>query len=100
MSRRSVLAALLGVAALSAVSFYNLYVLRNTNLVGSYLPVGVFGGLLLLAILSQWFRRGAGSPAGVGAAVAVLLFGCGIVGSALLDHASTLAMLPWRLDRL
>ena len=100
MSRRSIAIALLGVAALAAVSFYNLYVLRNTSLVGSYLPVGVFGGLLLFALAARGLRRGAGSPAEAGAVVAVLLFACGIVGASLLDHASTLAMLPWRLERL
>lgn len=93
--------ALLGVALLASVSFYNLYLLRNTSLIGSYLPVGVFGSLIVYALIRWAFvRRGGGSPAGVGAVAAVLLFACGVVGASLLDHASTLLMLPWRLDRL
>lgn len=93
--------ALLGVALLASVSFYNLYVLRNTNLIGSYLPVGVFGTLIVYALI-RWalVRGGDGPPARAGIVATILLFACGGVGASLLDHASTLLMLPWRLDRL
>ncbi len=105
MTRRSALLGLLAAAGLGGVYFYNLYVLRNTNLGGSYLPVGVFGAAILFAaILNPLLRRLGGararwSAAEIAGAVTMGFFACGVVGAALLDHATTLMMMPYHLER-
>ncbi len=105
MTRRSLFVGLLASIGLSAVFFYNLYVLRNTNLGGSYLPVGLFGGAILFAglinPLLRWIgsRYAAWSASEIAGVIAMVMFIFGVIGSSLLDHATTLAMMPYHLER-
>ncbi len=104
MSRRAIGLALLGVIGLSAVTFYNNFVIRNTNLIHSYLPVGVFGGAFLFVLtvnplLKRIGRAAALSASELAGVVVVMMFACGIVGAGILEHATTLAMMPWHWER-
>ena len=56
MSKRSIVIGLLCAVALCVVTYFNDMVMKGTYLVGNYLPVAVFGSLILFLLMVR--RRG------------------------------------------
>ncbi len=80
---RSLALGLLGVAFVNAVTPFNNYALRNTDMVGSFLPTGVLLFLLLFIVLvnsalSRWFPRRAFSGGEMAVALGMMLIGCAL----------------------
>ena len=72
MTVRAVLLGLAGAAAVCALTYMNDFILRQTFLVGNYMPISVYGGLLLFLLVvnpvppsgRRWKRRGPQGSAG------------------------------------
>lgn len=99
MTVRAAILGLLGATLLCAVSFFNDMVMRGTFLVGNFLPITVFGGLLLYLLLVnpllRWLGRGlALSGAELCVIMALLLFACYVPGRGLMHQFTTFLMLP------
>lgn len=99
MSVRAVLVACAGVALICGFGFFNDFVLRQTYMVGTFMPIPVYGGLILFLLLinpllgrirRSWMFTG---PE-LGFAIAVMLFACFIPGRGLMHHALGTLMLP------
>lgn len=80
---RSVLLGLVGVGAIASLTGYNDYVINNTNLIGSHLPIGVLGFLLIFILfvnapLRRWAPAYAFSSAELAVALGMMLVGCAI----------------------
>jgi len=99
MTSRAVILGLFGATLLCTVSFFNDMVMRGTFLVGNFLPITVFGGLLLYLLLLNpvlaRVRRGAALSAGeLSVIMALVLFACCIPGRGLMHQFTNLLMLP------
>ena len=95
MTLRAILLGLAAAAGLNAVGYFNDLVLRQTYLVGSFLPIPVYGGLLLLVLLfnpllGRWRFTG-GEQAVV---IALVLAACYVPGRGLMHYFTTFQMLP------
>ena len=53
MTLKSIVWGMLGATAICAISYYNDYVLRQALLLGSHLPVGVFGPLIVFLLIAN-----------------------------------------------
>ena len=99
MTFRSVLLGLLFGAFICAVTFFNDMVVRGTNLVGNYMPISVFGALLLLVLVLNPLlgRVRAGSRLAGGelaTVIAVALVACCVPGRGLMHYFTTFMMIP------
>ncbi|MBN2451993.1 MAG: hypothetical protein JXR77_16520 [Lentisphaeria bacterium] len=99
MSRRSVILALLAVAFVCGFGFFNDFVLRQTYMVGTFMPMPVYGGLILFLLLVNPLLRLLGrrwplSGQELAFVVAVVLFACFIPGRGLMHHGTGTLMLP------
>ena len=99
MSRRSLVIALIFAAVLSGVAFFNDQVAQNTYIIGNYLPIGVFGPLILFTLLInpllRRLKRGAAFRAAeLAGLLAVLLFACYPMGRGFIHYFTTFLMLP------
>lgn len=86
---RSVMAGLLGVLGICALTPYNDYALNNTFLVGNNLPLGLISATFLFTVLvngplSRWAPRYAFSTAEVAVAFSMILIGCALPSSGLM----------------
>jgi hypothetical protein len=99
MTVRAVLLACAGVALICGFGFFNDFVLRQTYMVGTFMPIPVYGGLILFLLLLNpllgrirrtWMFTG---PE-LGFAIAAMLFACFIPGRGLMHHAMGTLMLP------
>ena len=104
ISIRAVILGLLGAALICGATFFNDMVMRGTFLVGNYLPVSVFGGLLLfLLLVNPLLRLAAARFALSGRELAVILAltlcACYIPGRGLMHQFTTLLMLPHHYER-
>ena len=105
MTVRSVLLGIIGAAAICAVTFFNDFVVRGTFLIGNFMPVGVFGPLLLLVLvanplLRRAARRAALTGQELAVAVAVVFFACYVPGRGLMHYFTNVLMLPRHQARL
>lgn len=104
MSFKTLALAYVAVVALSLSTFYNDMVLKNTHLIGNFLPVSVFGSLLLFLLILQpllaRIRRGeAVGRREIAAVVAILLFACYPLGRGLGHYFTTFLMMPHHWER-
>jgi hypothetical protein len=101
---RAVILGLLGAALLCACTFFNDMVMGGTFLVGSFLPVTVFGGLVLfLIVLAPVLRRfGQGVTlrrSELAVVMALVLCACYVPGRGLMHLFTTFLMLPHHYAR-
>ncbi len=96
MTLRSVFLGLALGAIICGVTFFNDMVLRGTFLVGNYLPISVFGGLLILTMVINPLlrRRWAFSGKELAVVVALALVACSVPGRGLMHYFTNLLMLP------
>ena len=100
MTLRSVIIGLLGVTILCSVSYINDIVLHQTFIIGSGLPVGIFGVVILYTVLiNPLLFRLRPSWALRGSELAVILFCvlavCCLPGSGLMRHFTRDLLLPF-----
>ena len=95
MTIRSVLLGLLGAALVCGLTFFNDRILRQSFLVGSNLPVSVYGTLLLFVILvNPLLRRLALTGRELAVILTLTLVACAIPGSGLLRTFTSALVLP------
>jgi hypothetical protein len=97
---RSVLIGLLGVVLISTLTPYNDLVLRNTYLIGNFLPVGLLLFLMLLimlinAPLYRWARHRALTSGELAVIVGMILVGCSIPSSGVMRYLMAQLVAPW-----
>ena len=99
MTPRAIMVGLLAVVVLNAVCYFNDMVLRQSYLVGSYLPIPIMGGMLLLILIAnpllyklhqRWAWRGAEQAT----TLAIILAACWVPGRGLMHYFTTVQMLP------
>ena len=99
MTVRAVILGLLGAVLLCAFTFFNDMVMGGTFLVGNFLPVTVFGGLVLFSMLVNPLLRRLGRGAALrgdelSVIVALVLCACYVPGRGLMHQFTTFLMLP------
>ncbi|MHC4503834.1 MAG: DUF6785 family protein [Planctomycetota bacterium] len=99
MTARAVLLGLAGAAAVCGLTYVNDYVLRQTFLVGNFMPISVFGGLILFLLavnplLFRWSGRAALKGKEIAVIVALTLAACYVPGRGLGHYFTTFLMLP------
>ena len=104
MTIRAVILGLLGAVLLCACTFFNDMVMRGTFLVGNFLPITVYGTLILILLLVNpvlrlFGRRAALTGGELAVAVALVLFACYVPGRGLMHQYSTFLMLPHHYER-
>ncbi|NQT20271.1 MAG: hypothetical protein HQ592_11245 [Planctomycetes bacterium] len=107
MTFRGVIAIVLGLLAaaiLAAITHFNDWVIKSTFLIGNFLPVSVFGGLVIFLLLINlplfliWRRLGF-SARQLAVVVALMFFACCIPGSSLLRYFTATLMMPHHHER-
>ena len=107
MTKRAVVLGLLGVCFICGFGFFNDFVLRQTYMVGTYMPMPIYGGMILFLLLLNpvLFRL---SPAGrrlyltageLAVVIALMLFACFIPGRGLMHHGTNSLMLPFHYNK-
>lgn len=99
MSIRAVLLACAGIALICGFGFFNDFVLRQTYMVGTFMPIPVYGGLILFLLtlnplLGCLRRSWMLSGRELAFVIAVVLFVCFIPGRGLMHHGTGALMLP------
>ncbi len=99
MTKRSIFIGLVCAVLLAVITYFNDMVMRGTFLVGNYLPVAVFGSLILFLLavnplLRKLSRRLPLSGRELAVIIALVLFTCYLPGRGLLHFFSTAVMLP------
>lgn len=99
MTIRAVLMACAGIALICGFGFFNDFVLRQTYMVGTFMPIPVYGGVILfLLALNPLLGRLRPSWMFTGRelafVIAVVLFVCFIPGRGLMHHGTGTLMLP------
>ncbi len=104
MTKRSIILGLVCAMALGPITFMNDMVMKGTYLIGNYIPIAVFGSLLLFVLIvnpalkALRFRPLAGKELAV--AVAIVLCVCCLPGRGLMHFFTNYQMLPHRFDRV
>ena len=99
MTIRAVLLGLFGAAFICAITYFNDAVIHQTNLVGNYLPLFVYGGLVIF-VLTLYplgrliFRKWALTGTEVVVILALMLCACCIPGSGLMRIFTTTLVTP------
>jgi hypothetical protein len=100
VTRRAVLLGLLAGALICAYSYFNDSVMRQTNFVGSNMPISVYGGLILFVLLiNPLLKRWAFSAGELAVALALVLAACCIPGAGLMRTFTQSLMLPYNMER-
>lgn len=104
MTVRAVLIGLLGAATLCAFGFFNDMVIRQTFLIGNYLPISVYGALvafLLVAnpLLLRIYRGAALSGRELAVILALVLPACYVPGRGLIHYFTNVMVLPRHYER-
>ncbi len=104
MSWRSIILGLFGAAALSAVTYFNDEILKQTMLVGNLMPIAVYGSvilfvLLLNPLLARLHPRLPLSGKELAVAMAVTLAACVVPGSGLMRTFTSSLIMPHHLQR-
>ena len=99
MTKRSVFVGILGAVVLCSVTYFNRAVMHQSFIVGNYLPLSVYGTLIVVVVVinpllarlrSSW--RLSGRELAV--AVTLVLAACGIAESGFLAGFTNIVMLP------
>lgn len=99
MTIRAVLLGLFGAAFICGITYFNDAVIHQTNLVGNYLPLFVYGGLVLF-VLTLYplgrviFKKWALSGTEIAVVLALTLCACCIPGSGLMRIFTTTLVTP------
>ena len=99
MTLRAAILGFLGGAFICGFCYFNDFVLRGTFLVGNYLPISVYGGLLLFVLtvnplLRKIRERFALSGTELAVVVALVLAACYVPGRGLMHYFGSFLMLP------
>ncbi|RMD76523.1 MAG: hypothetical protein D6820_12545 [Lentisphaerae bacterium] len=113
MSKRAIVLGLLTSICIGLLTYINNSVMRQTMLIGNYLPVAVYGGLLIFLVVNtivhRYSPRFALSSREIAGALLMILVSCAIPGSGLLRTFPSLTALPhfynktepgWQKERL
>jgi hypothetical protein len=98
---RAVFLALAGITVICSFGFFNDFLLRQTYMVGTFMPMPVYGGLILFLLLVNPLlgllgRRWLLTNREMAVAVGLILFACFIPGRGLMHHATNSMMLPYQ----
>jgi len=97
---RAVLAGLIGGAFICSFSYFNDAVMHQTMLVGSNMPISVYGGLILFVLLlNPLLKRWAFSAGELAVALALVSVMCCIPSAGLLETFTATLMTPWHWER-
>ncbi len=104
MTVRAIIIGLLATTFMCAYGFFNDLVLDQTFLVGNYLPIYVYGGLLafllvLNPLLIRAWRRGALSGRELAFIIAMVLPACYVPGRGLMHYFTTALMMPRHYEK-
>lgn len=100
----AVIIGLLSAAAVCSFAFFNDFIMRQTFLVGNYMPISVYGGLLLFLLfvnplLLKASRRLALTNRDLAVIIALTLAACYVPGRGLMHYFGTFLMLPHKYAR-
>ena len=104
MTIRSVILGLLAAVVICGVTFFNDMVMKGTSLIGNFVPIAVFGGLLIFVLLVNpalglIHKRLRLKGREVAVAAAIALFACYIPGRGLMHYFTNFLMLPHQYAR-
>ncbi len=99
MTIRAMLVALAGICVICGLGFFNDFVLRQTYMVGTFMPMPIYGGLiffllLLNPLLGRISKRWVFSAGELAFITGIMLFVCFIPGRGLMHHGTGSLMLP------
>jgi Na+/melibiose symporter-like transporter len=99
MTIRSIIIGIFLGVLLCGVTFFNDMVMKGTPLIGNFLPISVFGLLLLFVVLinplmGRVMRAAVLSGGELATIVAIALFACCIPGRGLMQYFTTFLMMP------
>ena len=100
MRARAVILGIIAAATLNGFCYFNDFVLRQSHLVGSYLPLPVYGGLLIFVLaINPVIAKTLGKKWGfsgkeLALVMAIMLSACYVPGRGLMHYFTTLQILP------
>jgi hypothetical protein len=99
MTPRAVILGLVGAAFLCGFAYFNDNVIRQTQLVGNFIPLSVYGSLVIFLLvlnplLNRWWRRAAFTGRELAVVVAVMLPASYIAGRGLMHYFTNVQMMP------
>ncbi|OGV74562.1 MAG: hypothetical protein A3K19_04850 [Lentisphaerae bacterium RIFOXYB12_FULL_65_16] len=105
MTVRAIVLGFLGVVAICFLNYINDNILKQTFLLGNYLPVAVYGAVIVLVVainplLARVHRRLMLSGREIALVLAIVLAACCIPGDSLLRCFTTSLVLPHHFNRL
>ncbi|MBM4038747.1 MAG: hypothetical protein FJ290_09550 [Planctomycetes bacterium] len=100
----AIIIGLLSAAAVCSFAFFNDFIMRQTFLVGNYMPISVYGGLLLFLLfvnplLLRASKRLALTGRELAVIIALTLAACYVPGRGLMHYFGTFLMLPHKYER-
>ncbi len=104
MTPRAIVIGLLAAVLICGFCFFNDFIMRQTFLVGNYMPISVYGGLLVFLIainplLLRLWKGAAFAGAELAVIIALTLAACYIPGRGLMHYFTTSLMLPHHYER-
>ena len=104
MTPRAIILGLLSAAAVCGFCYFNDFVMRQTFLVGNYMPISVYGGLLVFIIfvnpiLLKMSKRLALSGRELSVIVMLTLAACYVPGRGLCHYFTTAMVMPRHFER-
>ncbi|MBM4034519.1 MAG: hypothetical protein FJ291_22465 [Planctomycetes bacterium] len=104
MRLRAIIIGLLSAAAVCAFAFFNDFIMKQTFLVGNYMPISVYGGLLVFLLvvnplLLRASKRLALTNRDLAVIIALTLAACYVPGRGLMHYFGTFLMLPHKYER-
>ena len=104
MTVRSIILGLLGAAFVCSYTYFNDWIMRQTMFVGNFMPISVYGLLVLFLVLVHplWrrlTRRGALKRSELAVMLVLTLVSCAIPGSNLLRLFTPALIMPHRYER-
>ncbi len=105
MTLRAIILAFVGVCLICGLGFFNDFVLRQTYMVGTFMPIPIYGGMILFVLLlnpllSRISKRWVLTGRELGLIVSLMLFACFIPGRGLMHHGTASLMLPYHYNKM
>ncbi len=105
MTKRAVILGLVGVILICGLTYFNDAVLHQTNMVGNFMPISVYGGLLLFVIIFNPLLRRIGerwalSGTELAVVLALILSACCLPGSGLMRVFTSALVLPYHWAKI
>lgn len=99
MTTRAVILGLVGAATICALTYFNDHVIRQTYLVGTNMPTGIYGGLVVFLLLvnpaiAYLRRRSRFTGAELAVIMALMLAACCIPSAGLMETFPDAIMMP------